>query len=278
MAITNNLKISRTGVYLVSLLLLTIVIVPLAAAVLTLSADQAEYNPGDTLVVSGTATPDSAVAIQVYNPAGGRVAFGQASTDSDGAFSTSVLVWPPTATVMMPLGTYRISVSDAGNGDTTEITVTFAEAVEEEPVVEEEDEVSTTTVISTTTVTITVTRTTTTVSTTTATSTTTNTVTTTSRITRTTTATSTTTNTLTTTTTLPRVTTTTTAVTTTTATSSVTNTVTADAVTQTSTVTHEVTETEEVGSSGTVTYVAIAVAVIAIIGAAVLTMKQRGML
>ena len=258
MAITNNLKISRTGVYLVSLLLLTIVIVPLAAAVLTLSADQAEYNPGDTLVVSGTATPDSAVAIQVFNPAGGRVAFGQASTDSDGAFSTSVLVWPPTATVMMPFGTYRISVSDAGNGDTTEITVTFAEAVEEEPVVEEEDEVSTTTVISTTTVTITVTRTTTTVSTT--------------------TATSTTTNTLTTTTTLPRVTTTTTAVTTTTATSSVTNTVTADAVTQTSTVTHEVTETEEVGSSGTVTYVAIAVAVIAIIGAAVLTMKQRGML
>jgi len=271
MAITNNLKISRTGVYLVSLLLLTIVIVPLAAAVLTLSADKAEYNPGDTLVVSGTATPDSAVAIQVYNPAGGRVAFGQASTDSDGAFSTSVLVWPPTATVMMPLGTYRISVSDAGNGDTTEITVTFAEAVDEEPVVEEEDEVSTTTV------TITVTRTTTTVSTTTATSTTTNTVTTTSRITSTT-ATSTTTNTLTTTTTLPRVTTTTTAVTTTTATSSVTNTVTADAVTQTSTVTHEVTETEEVGSSGTVTYVAIAVAVIAIIGAAVLTMKQRGML
>ncbi|MDP6640814.1 MAG: hypothetical protein QF381_00020 [Nitrososphaerales archaeon] len=272
MAITNNLKISRTGVYLVSLLLLTIVIVPLAAAVLTLSADKAEYNPGDTLVVSGTATPDSAVAIQVFNPAGGRVAFGQASTDSEGAFSTSVLVWPPTATVMQPLGTYRISASDAGNGDTIEITVTFAEAVEEEPVVEEEDEVSTTTI------TITVTRTTTTVSTTTETSTTTNIVTTTSRITRTTTETSTTTNTLTTTTTLPRVTTTTTAVTTTTATSSVTNTVTADAVTQTSTVTHEVTETEEVGSSGTVTYVAIAVAVIAIIGAAVLTMKQRGML
>jgi hypothetical protein len=43
-------------------------------------------------------------------------------------------------------------------------------------------------------------------------------------------------------------------------------------------VTTQVTETEQVGFSGAVTYAAVAVAVIAIIGAAVLTMKQRGML
>ena len=270
MAITNNLKISRTGVYLLSLLALTIVIVPLAAAALTLTADKEEYVPGDTLVVNGTATPDSAVAIQVYNPAGGRVAFGQGSTDGVGAFSVNVLVWPAAATASMPFGTYRISASDAGNGDIAEITVDFIASVT--------TTTTATTSVSTTTVTTTVTITSRTTSTTTSTTTATTTLTTTSTSRITSRITQTTTNTV--TTTLPQVTTTTTAVTTTTATSSVTNTVTAQAVTQTSTstVTTQVTSTEEVGFSSTVTYAAVAVAVIAIIGAAVLTMKQRGML
>jgi len=125
MAITNNLQISRIGVYLLSLLVLTMVIVPLAAAALTVTADKAEYVPDDTLVVSGTATPSSAVTIRVYDPADVPRALAQVSTDSDGAYSVTVLVWPSTATTTFPFGTYRISVIDAGNGDSTETTVEF---------------------------------------------------------------------------------------------------------------------------------------------------------
>ena len=289
MAITNNLKIHRTGVYLLSLLALTMVIVPLAAAALTVTTDKAEYVPGDTLVVSGTATPNSAVTIRVYNPGGTPQAFAQALTDGDGAYSANnVLVWPATATANMPYGTYRISAVDAGNGDTTEATVEFAESTAVPS--------TTTTSVSTTTVLLTVTRTNTATSTTTATTTSTSTstrtmtstatttaittATTTSRI--TTTRTSSTTNTVTNTVTAQAVTKTNTVTTEVTAQAvTKTNTVTATSsatVTQTSVVTTQVTETEQVGFSGAVTYAAVAVAVIAIIGAAVLTMKQRGML
>jgi hypothetical protein len=247
MAITQKTRISNMGVYLLSVLMLTIVIVPLAAAVLTVTTDQSEYVPGDILVVTGTATPDSAVAIQVYNPAGGRIAFGQASTDTAGAYSVSVLTWPATATVSQPYGTYRVSVSDAGNGDTTEVTTEFAESA---------TPVTTTTTSSVTTVTETITAR----------------ITTTSTITTTETTATTNTVTATTTRTLPVVTTTSTA--TTTATTTVASTVTAQAVT--STVTNQVTQTttEEVDSIGTVTYAAIAVAIIAIVGAALIYTKK----
>ena len=251
MAITNNLKISRTGVYLLSLLALTIVIVPLASAALTLTADKDEYNLGDTLVVSGTATPLSAVAIQVYNPSDSRIGFAQGTTDSTGAYSVDVMVWPAAVSATMPYGTYKISATDAGSDDITETTVDFAEIAATVPTT------TTTATTSTTTVTITSVTTNTITSSTTATTT----------STRTTTKTSTSTLTTTSSTTITRSTT-----------NTVTNTVTAQAVTQTSMVTTQVTSTETVGFSGTVTYVAIAVAVIAIIGAAVLTMKQRGML
>ncbi|MFC1755344.1 hypothetical protein ACFL96_18470 [Thermoproteota archaeon] len=146
MAISNNPTINRTGVLLLSLLMVTISIVPLAAAVLALSADQAEYVSGDILVVSGTATPDSAVAIQVYNPAGERIAFGQGPTDTSGTYSIIVLTWPATATVSQPYGTYRISASDAGNGDTTEITVEFTASATPTTTSTTSDSVSTVTV------------------------------------------------------------------------------------------------------------------------------------
>ncbi len=262
MAINNTPHISRTGVLLLSLLMVTISIVPLAAAALTLSADQAEYVSGDILVVSGTATPSSAVAIQVYNPAGGRIAFGQGSTDTSGAYSVNVLTWPATATVSQPYGTYRISASDAGNGDTTEITVEFVQSVT--PV---------TTTTNSTVTTVTVTSTTTTTSTTTSTTTRTTSITTTSTTTSISTSTRTNTVTTTRTTTLPVVTTTRSI--TTTATTSVTSTVTAQAVTSTMTNQVTVTETDEVESIGTLTYAAIAVAIIAIGAAGYLIMKQR---
>ena len=252
MAITNNLKIHRTGVYLLSLLALTMVIVPLAAAALTVTTDKAEYVPGDTLVVSGTATPNSAVTIRVYSPGDTTEALDQASVDGNGAYSaTNVLVWQHTD--RFPYGTYRISAVDASNGDTTEITVEFAESTTATTTTD-----TTTTEVSTATVTRTSTRTST----------------------LTTTSTSTRISTLTTTsTTISRTTLTSTAtVTSTPAAQTVTKTSTAPAQTQTqtSTVTSEV--TGEGGMSSTVTYAAIAVAVISIIGAAVLTMKQRGML
>ena len=240
-------------------LILMLIIIPLAAAVLTLSADKDEYVPGDTLVVSGIATSDSAVAIQVYNPAGSRVAFGQVSTDSDGAFNVSVLVWPPAATVSMPFGTYRISASDASNDDITEITVEFMES--------ESTVTITVTMNSTITVTSTITNNVTVMTTNTVTSTQLNNIT------------STTTNTVTSTTTLPQVTTTLTSTrtlpqlttmltSTTTATTTITETIAFDA---TKTITDDNNETPFI--SGESLIIVVAIIILASIGIAIINTR-----
>ncbi len=112
---------------LLSLLILTAGIVPLAtAASITVTTDKAVYNPSESLVVSGVATPNSAVTVKVYNPAMTLVGIGQGSTDEVGQYSVTVFTWPSTPTLDIPLGTYSITATDAANGEFAETTAQYA--------------------------------------------------------------------------------------------------------------------------------------------------------
>lgn len=112
---------------LLSLLLLTAGVVPLvAAASITVTTSKAVYNPSEALVVSGVATPNSAVTVKVYNPATTLVGIGQGSTDAVGQYSVTVFTWPSTPTLDQPLGTYSITATDAATGEFAETTVEYA--------------------------------------------------------------------------------------------------------------------------------------------------------
>jgi len=134
MAINHASNIRRGITPIVALLIIAMAIVPLAAAApITVTPSKTTYNPGDTLTVSGTATPNSAVTIQVFNPAGNIVGLGQGSTDSEGRYTITVFVWPLTPTLKIPFGTYSVKATDAANGDSVSTTVEFAQLLPPPP-------------------------------------------------------------------------------------------------------------------------------------------------
>ncbi len=239
-----------------------------AASPITATPSKDKYNPGETLVVSGIATPNSAVAIQVYNPSATLVGVNQVTIGADGQYSIAVLTWPGTALPNFPFGIYIVRATDSSTAESVDITVEF---------VQPGDQTTTTTTDGTITITTTVTstRTSTTTSkttvTSTSTSTSTSTTTTTSRVTSTRTSTTTLT------TTLPAQTTTITSTSRTTSTSISTQTITSTVVSTEPPITTTVVSkiTEEIGFPAEYTYAALAVAAVAIIAAVVLLMRRR---
>ena len=117
------MNIRRTFIVLGLILILSSPIV--LAASITVVASKAEYNPGDTLVILGTATPGSAVAIQIYNPAGNLVGVDQSNTRDDGQYVVEVFNFPEIPTVMMPYGTYLARAIDAATGESAEIYIEY---------------------------------------------------------------------------------------------------------------------------------------------------------
>ena len=117
------MNIRRTFVVLGLILILS---TPIAlAASITVVASKTEYNPGDTLVILGTATPGSAVAIQIYNPAGNLVGVDQSNTRDDGQYVVEVFNFPEIPTVMMPYGTYLARAVDAATSESAEIYIEY---------------------------------------------------------------------------------------------------------------------------------------------------------
>lgn len=98
------------------------------AASITLVASKNEYHPGDALVVLGTSAPGSAVAIQVYNPAGVLVGVNQVETRDDGQYVIEVFNWPEENVLNLAFGIYEIKAVDAATGENTIIDVIFAES------------------------------------------------------------------------------------------------------------------------------------------------------
>lgn len=111
------------------------------AASITLVASKNEYNPGDALVVLGTSTPGSAVAIQVYNPEGVLIAVNQVETRDDGQYVIEVFNWPDDNSLNLVFGIYEIKAVDAASEETTIIDVIFAESTSTPviPVIKEQD-------------------------------------------------------------------------------------------------------------------------------------------
>ena len=117
------MNIGRTFVVLGLILILSSPII--FAASITVVASKAEYNPGDTLVILGTATPGSAVAVQVYNPIGNLIGVDQSNTRDDGQYVVEVFNFPEMSNAMMPYGTYRIRAVDAATGETAEMNIEY---------------------------------------------------------------------------------------------------------------------------------------------------------
>ena len=96
-----------------------------AAFAVTLSGNQDEYNPGDQLIVTGTAGPNEDITFKVSNPNGAQVAVGQTAADAAGDFTVTLLRFPSAATTTFPFGSYTVTAT-AGSG-AVDLAVTFAD-------------------------------------------------------------------------------------------------------------------------------------------------------
>jgi hypothetical protein len=98
-------------------------VVPAAlAAPITVQTDKDAYGPGESLNVSGTATANAWISIQLFNPDGNRVAIAQAQAGSDGAWSATGIY---TFAEDDPQGTWTVKAYDSATGETAETTFTF---------------------------------------------------------------------------------------------------------------------------------------------------------
>jgi len=107
------------------ILALTLLIFCLAlatqASALTVKPEKpSEYRPRETLSVSGVATPNTAVSIQLFDPEGKLVVSGQAFTDDEGNFEVESLY---VFTVGDPEGNWKVKVYDPVTGEYAEATV-----------------------------------------------------------------------------------------------------------------------------------------------------------
>ncbi len=86
------------------------------------STDKDAYAPGESLNVSGTATANAWVTIQIFDPDGNRVAIAQTQADADGNWSkTGVYVFSEDS----PEGAWTVKAYDASARLMEEVTFTF---------------------------------------------------------------------------------------------------------------------------------------------------------
>jgi len=105
------------------LLLAVLAVVPAAlAAPITVATDKDAYAPGESLNVSGTATANAWVTIQLFNPDGDRIAIAQTQADADGNWSkTGVYTFAEDD----PQGTWTVKAFDSSTSEIEETTFTF---------------------------------------------------------------------------------------------------------------------------------------------------------
>lgn len=127
-------KINIEKIFIIIGLSLILFTPMISAASISLVASKDKYHPGDTLVVLGTSTPDSAVAIQVYNPKGGLVGINQVETRNDGQYVIEVFKWPDKNSSNIPFGIFVVKAVDAASGESTKINITFAESTITPPI------------------------------------------------------------------------------------------------------------------------------------------------
>ena len=116
-------KILTPLFFVLILLTATLAILPAFAAPITIKPEKTEYKSGETLAVTGTATPNTDITIQLFNPAGKRVAITQVTADSEGSYKAENL-W--VFTKDDPQGTWKVKAFDAASSEWAEATFTLA--------------------------------------------------------------------------------------------------------------------------------------------------------
>lgn len=96
-------------------LMLVSVTTPAFAEAITVATDKDSYVLGETILISGTATPNAAITIRLYNPAGALVAIEQAMSDPTGAYVAKII----TSKAWVE-GIYTLKVTDSMSGLTAE--------------------------------------------------------------------------------------------------------------------------------------------------------------
>jgi len=97
---------------------LTAITPPALAQVITLTTDKPTYAVGDDIIISGTATPNAAIAIQITNPKGTIILLTTLKADAEGAFERSIKL-PPGSSI----GEYTVTASQGGATETTTFTI-----------------------------------------------------------------------------------------------------------------------------------------------------------
>jgi len=115
-------KKTLTLFFTVLLVLATLAILPALASPITVATEKDEYKAGEVLAVSGTATPNALVSIQLFDPNGKRVAITQADADSTGAYSaTNIYTFSKEDTT----GTWTVKAYDSAADKWAETTFTL---------------------------------------------------------------------------------------------------------------------------------------------------------
>jgi len=108
-----------------ALIVLLLVNTPYSFSELELSTNSKVYSPAHSLQIYGTGLPEENLIIRLFAPDETIAKFDQITTDQDGSFNYSVLIWPEPS-INFPYGTYTVEViSTEQNGISKKIDVKF---------------------------------------------------------------------------------------------------------------------------------------------------------
>ena len=114
-------KILTPLFFVLILLTAALAVLPVFAAPITITPAKTEYKSGETLNVTGVATPNTDITIQLFDSTGKRVAITQVTADAEGAYSAANL-W--IFTKDDPSGTWTVKAYDAAAAEWAEATFT----------------------------------------------------------------------------------------------------------------------------------------------------------
>jgi len=118
--VKNKLKIrsAERALIFILIFILTVASLKVVPASLTVSTNKSVYTTGNTVVISGTTSPNTAVGIQVKSPSGVTVWIDSVTSSSSGSFSSSFVLRSDAE-----LGTYTVYASTSSEKATCTFSV-----------------------------------------------------------------------------------------------------------------------------------------------------------
>lgn len=98
-------------------------IVPIVAQTLTVTTDKNVYSPGETIIVSGNAVPNTDVTVKLLNPNGELVDINFVTSSATGTYSITFKTPAQMPTGKWILGTYTVEAYMAGQTASKTITI-----------------------------------------------------------------------------------------------------------------------------------------------------------